>query len=239
MGSVGSTVGGIFNDVGNLFQGSPQQSPQLPGIQNPYGTGQVALDQNQISGLESQLGNLYGFGGGVAYNGQYPIGSLLGQTQQNGTNETNYLNNMFQTQDQDLTSQLTSTDPGSLGGQLQGSFNNNGMLNSGAFNSALANQFGNLAQQQNQEALQAGTGQFQNIQDILNQATQTQAGLGQAGVQNNFNLEDWYNNANQSQQLAQLGANVSTNTGNQQGQNQVLGTLGGLGGKLGGAAILS
>jgi hypothetical protein len=86
---------------------------------------------------------------------------------------------------------------GTAGQQLEGEFNNSGLLNSGAFNQGLANQFLPLQQQLLQGQLGANQG-------IINQGAQTQSGLGQTGLQNELGLQSQGVNTQNSQALAQF-----------------------------------
>ncbi|HEX9504282.1 MAG TPA: hypothetical protein VF974_08280 [Patescibacteria group bacterium] len=144
---------------------------------------------------------------------------------------------------------------GPQGEKFREYFNNLGLLNSGAFNTGLADQFGQIQQNTQNSLLQAkldeqnalqnsaqqgvnalgqfGIGGQSQLQDIQNQGYQTLSGLGQAGLQRQFSLQDFYTNADFQKQLADLQNNRYMSALNQQKQNPWetvgLGFAGGLG----------
>ena len=140
---------------------------------------------------------------------------------------------------QDEISNLTSSDPNAAGAQLQNYYNRLGLLNSGAFNTGLSNAFVPLQQQEDQQLMQAGLGQYSDLRNVLGQQTQSNINLDTAGTQRQFGLEDQTTNNANALQIAQLGANAQTQAAQNQSQNQLTGSLIGAGSTLGSAYLLS
>ena len=115
------------------------------------------------------------------------------QQQQGLTNQ--YVGQLGQLGNQDyqnLTTQLGPT--GQIGQQLAGEYNNLGITpQSGAFQQGLANQYGTLLDQTNQQQASA-----------LGQGYQGQTGLSNLGLQQQFGLEGQQTNANLADSLAQF-----------------------------------
>jgi hypothetical protein len=137
--------------------------------------------------------------------------------QQQGMNQQYIqgLQNLGNQDYQNLTTQLGPT--GQLGQQLSGEFANYGITpQSGAFQSALGNQYGQMMQNVNQQ--QAGA---------LGQGYQGQTGLSNLGLQQQFGLEGQQTNTDLAQNLARF----SQQSGLQQsliggGSNAIAGSAG-------------
>jgi hypothetical protein len=98
-------------------------------------------------------------------------------------------------------------------------------LNSGAFNQGLASQFTPIEQQATTDILNQGQAQYGDLRNIIGNNTNADIGVQTAGLQRQFGNEDWFKNAQQQQQLAQLGVNSQTSLANQQGANDILGSI--------------
>lgn len=118
-----------------------------------------------------------------------------GITNQNMTDINNLYGTMGPQMINNMAQQLGPN--GTAGKTLQGEFNNLGLLDSGAFNVGLANQFLPLQQQLLQ-------GQTSADQGVINQGAQTQSGLGLGGLQRQFGLEDTGTQDQMTQNLAQF-----------------------------------
>lgn len=163
MGSEGAGLAGAGLGTGLTGYGL-SMNPQLQKT-NPLQY--LQGDQTAIQGAQTQQQGMT----------NQALGSLRGLADQNYS---------------DLTTQLGPN--GGLGQQLSGEFANYGITpQSGAFQSALANQYGNLLNQTNSQ--QAG---------IVNQGYQGQTGLSNLGLQQQFGLEGSQTNTDLAQNLAQF-----------------------------------
>lgn len=120
-------------------------------------------------------------------NQQGLIDSLMGKQRGLYDQQNSLLGQQMQSQRDQLMQQLTT---GPEGEAFRQKYNDLGLLQGGAFNTGLANQFGNLASQQQQSILGQGIQQQQGLSDILNQGYGVQSQLGQSGLQRRFGLED-------------------------------------------------
>jgi hypothetical protein len=197
-----------------------QQQQQQQTLQNQAQTQAQTNQQN----TQQQLQQLYG--------------NFMNQTKQNYDTGYQDIAKSLQNQQNQAVQNLTT---GPQGESLREYYNNMGLLNSGAFNQGLANQFGQIQQNTQNNLLQAqldeqnalqgaaqqgvnalgafGTGAEQQLQDIGNQGYQTQSGLGIGGLQRQFSLEDFYNQLNAQTQLQNSQQNAYQNALNQQKQN--------------------
>lgn len=156
-------LGGSLLGLG-LSQDTDVQRPQMPSW---------AQDEQTINaekGSQQQL-----------------IDSLMGKQRGLNDEQNSLLGQRMQAQRDQLMQQMTT---GPEGEAFRQKYNNMGMLNSGAFETGLSNQFGNLASQQQQDILNQQIGQNQGLSNILNQGYQTQSDLGQSGLQRHLGLED-------------------------------------------------
>lgn len=198
----------------NIIGGqNPGDQPKIniPGVTPPDYTG----DKQQITDLTGQLNGLYG-------NQIQGVKDTYAQQQQAEQGQ-------ISKQVQDMISNLTS---GQQGQDLAQHFNSLGLLHSGAFNQGLAQSFAPIEQQATNDILSQNQNQFGDIRSILGQQTGTNVNTDAAGTQRQFGLEDWYNNAMQNRNLAQSGANLQVQTGNQNAQSDLLGNLIGGGAKV-------
>ncbi len=224
---VSNPIATALNPVDSLF-GSPLEKKPAQVLKN-VATGQPFLggapggtnsnipdptapnysgDANQISGLTDQINKLYG-------NQMSGVKDTYGQQQAAEKSQI----------DQSTKDMITNLTTGQQGEGMREQFNNMGILNSGAFNQGLANAFAPIQQQANQDILSQNQQQFGDARNILGQQTQADQGLASGGTQRQFSLEDWYNNAMQNKNLAQSGANVQLQTGNQNANSNLLGSL--------------
>lgn len=224
-GAGGSGLGGaagtgIFgSDMGRFALGGSllglgmAQDTGIPDI-NVQGLGQSRgmIDQEQgrqgnmlSQALARQRGiNQEGMQGQQGLNQGY-----MSQLQGMNDEQNNLMGQRMQSQRDQLLNQLTN---GPEGEAFRQKYNNMGLLNSGAFNTGLANQFGNLASQQQQDilsnqiaqqqALQGAAGQGfqgmsnlqnqggQNLSGLSEQGYQTQSGLSSGGLGREFGLQD-------------------------------------------------
>lgn len=160
-------------------------NPQL-NMQNPMS--ELAPDQQAI---QQQMGTQQGI-------------TNQGMQDQSGLNNQ-YINQLQGLGNQDYQNLTTQLGPnGQLGQQLSGEYNNYGITpQSGAFQQGLANQYGNLLMQNNQQEANAAGQGYQNLSGISQQGTQTQSGLGQTGLQNQLGLESQSVDTSNAQALAQ------------------------------------
>jgi len=108
-------------------------------------------------------------------------------------------------------------------------YNRLGLLNSGAFNDALANRFGDIQQQSDQAILNNGVNFENTLQGILGEGYNNQVSLGQAGLQRQYSLEDEAYQAAVNQVLAKQKDQSATKNSLIQGGGGLLGgILGGL-----------
>lgn len=177
---LGGPAGGMLGgSLGSLLAGNPQ----LAGILGGAGAGGL---------LAGGLGGAAGgglLGAGLGMNTDVGNVNFPNQQQdaQSITDEEDSLRKLFgqqndqygqlaQSQRDNLMRQLTT---GQEGEAFRQKYNNLGLLNSGAFNQGLSNQFGNLAAQQQQDIL------GQNVQQ-----TGQLANLDQSKLSRQFGLED-------------------------------------------------
>lgn len=218
-----------------MIAGQQQQQTQLA----DQARQQTLLDQQNT---QKQLQDLYS--------------EFLGQTKTNYDQQyQDIAKNLGQQQEQNLQGLTT----GPAGAAMRNYYNSLGILDSGAFNSALAtgaqgieqntqNQLlqAQLAEQQAlQSAAQQGTnalgsfgvGAEQQLQDISNQNYGTQSGLGTAGLQRTFGLQDYYQQLQDQKQMADMQNNQYLSMIGGQQQNPWLqagmSVLGGLAGGAG------
>lgn len=200
----------------NIMSGQPLSGDQpninIPGVTPPDYSG----DQQQISGLTDQINKLYG-------NQMSGVQNTYGQQQQAEKAQI----------DQQTKDMITNLTTGPQGEALREKYNGLGLLNSGAFNQGLADSFAPIQQQAQNDILSQNQQQFGDMRNIMGQQTSTDASLASGGTQRQFSLEDWYNNAMQNRNLAQSGANLTVQSGNQNSQNQLLSSL------IGGGATLA
>lgn len=204
MGPFGAILGGTIGSgaLGNMFHGPNNQMPQGP----QWMQDQMALQAE----MQRQQQLNQGF---------------MDQTQQGFTTQNDALKKALDQYRQNAETNLTT---GPEGEQFRQGYNRLGLLDSGAFNQGLANQFGNIQQQSDQAMLGLGVDQENALQGIRQQGYDTQSGLGQAGLERQFGLEDQNYNNSMSQYLAKL-------RGQQDTKNQLIGIGGNLlGGALGG-----
>jgi hypothetical protein len=200
--ALGTAIGG--SELGYGLSMNPQINLQNP--MTELGPDQTAI--NQQMGTQQGITN-------TGLQGQQGLNNQSLQQQQGILGGSlNQLNNVDQNQMQQLTSQLGPN--GSLGQQLSGEFANYGITpQSGAFQEGLANQYGNLAMQQQQQNAnligqgygnQASAAQMgqNDLNSIYGQGVQTQSGLGQTGLQNYLGLESQGVDTQNAQALAQF-----------------------------------
>lgn len=187
-----------------LTAGMPAENVEIPGVPAPNYQG----DQDLLAGLAGQINRAY-------VNQRGATKDLYSQELQAGQG-------LIDQQTKDMISNLTT---GKMGEDLREKYNQMGLLDSGAFNEALAQQFSPIQQQAQQQLLQQNMGQYGDLRDILGSQTESTIGLNTAGTQRQFGLEDWFRNAQLQRALAQAGANLSVQTGNQQAASDVLGSL--------------
>lgn len=111
-----------------------------------------------------------------------------------------------------LKNLLDNLTNGSLGQQFKGSYNNLGILNSGALSEGVGNTIA-----QNQSGIRA---QEQNsLDNIMNSIYGTNSQLGVGGLQRNFSMTDFYNQADLQKQLADMQNNAYMSAINSQKMN--------------------
>lgn len=231
-----------------LVTALPQQAQLNQQITNQQGSQQNLFDQarqtaqSDQANTQKQLQDLYsGFLGTTKTNYDQAYKDIAGNLQQQ----------------QDYNLKDLQSGPG--GTSLKNYYNNLGLMDSGAFNSALATNAQGIeqntqeqllqAQLQEQQALQSaaqqgigalgqfGVGAEQQLQDISNQGLGTLSGLGTGGLQRQFSLEDFYNQATQQRQLADMQNNTYLSAIGQQQMNPWtqlgLGFAGGVGSGIG------
>jgi hypothetical protein len=111
----------------------------------------------------------------------------LAQSQQLATQNQDQLKSVLDTYRQNAYTDLTTGDEGE---QMRQYYNNLGLLNSGAFNQNLGNQFAQIQQNSDLQLMQAGLKEGDTLQGILGQGYQTQSDLQTAGLQRQYGLED-------------------------------------------------
>ena len=152
----------------------------------------------------------------------------LAQSQQLATQNQDQLKSVLDTYRQNAYTDLTT---GQEGEQMRQYYNNLGLLNSGAFNQNLGNQFAQIQQNSDLQLMQAGLKEGDTLQGILGQGYQNQTDLQNAGLQRQYGLED------QAYQGA-LNSVLARRQDEAKNKQSILGGLGqGLG--MGGSAILS
>jgi hypothetical protein len=115
---------------------------------------------------------------------------------------------------------------GKPGEQMREQFNRMGILDSGAFNSELADIIGRQGEQENLSMKELGLNQNQDLQDVMRSAYGQKAGLSNAYLGREFGLQDLN---------AQIAA--QQNALSQQRQDRTSGLLGGGLGAAGGALL--
>lgn len=133
------------------------------------------------------LGNIAGDRAAIDQQGQ-DLRGLYGE-------QNDLLGQRMQSQRDQLMQQLTT---GTEGEAFRQKYNNLGLLNSGAFNQGLSNQFGNLASQQQQDILNQGISQTNSLADLSNSRLSRQFGQEDVGTQ--FNIAQAIQNAQLQQQ---------------------------------------
>lgn len=221
-GNLKGIAGDVFDPVQNALKGVPIIGPALgagqeqpyvtiPGVERP----DEMADSSRITGLSSMINRLYG--------------NQASATKDSYAAQALEQNKLIDKQMNDMITNLTT---GQQGEQLMRKFNQLGLLDSGAFDQGLAEQFTPIQQQAQQAVLQQGLSKYGDLRDILGQQTQSNIGLNTAGTQRAFENEDWYRNAQLQRALAQAGANLSVNTGNQQSATDLFGSLVGGGSRI-------
>jgi hypothetical protein len=127
--------------------------------------------------------------------------------------------------DKQMGDMITNLTTGPQGEALRQKYNNLGILNSGAFNQGLAEQFTPIQQNAQNQVLEQGYQQFGDLRNLAG-----------AGTERQFGLEDWMRNAQQEQALAQYGGNVQEDIAKRQSRSDLVGSLIGAGGQIGGGA---
>lgn len=187
--------------------------PQLPQPTTP-GWGQDQQELQQQMQQQQQM------------NSQF-----MTDTQQRQTDQQAALQKML---DQYRQNAETNLSTGPEGEAFRQQYNNLGLLNSGAFNQGLANQFGQIQQNTDLSLMNQGVQNMNNLQNIAQQGYQTQSDLSSAGLGRQYSLEDAQSGMNNQNSIMQYVLN-------QQRQNALgkgLGTIagGGIGALLGGPA---
>lgn len=169
-GGGGGLGGGLGSALGGSMLGyGMSMDPRVGNVQMP--------DWNQNQGeIQAEQGRQ-----------QQMIDSLMGKTRGLYGEQNDLLGQRMQSERNNLMRQMTT---GPEGEAFRQKYNNMGMLNSGAFETGLANQFGNLAAQQQQDMLNQQIQQTGGLGNILNEGYGVQSGLGQSGLQRQFGLQD-------------------------------------------------
>lgn len=115
------------------------------------------------------------------------IDSLMGRTRGLYDEQNSLLGQRMQNERDNLMRQLTT---GPEGEAFRTKYNSMGLLNSGAFNTGLSDQFANLAGQQQNDILNQQIAQTGGLSNILNQGYGVESGLGLSGLQRQFGLQD-------------------------------------------------
>lgn len=251
----GSLLGlGLAQDTGIPDIQLPSNSADQAAIQRQMQaqrglTGQASQEQQSLNQAAMGQGNdlisqALGRQGGL--NTDY-----MNQLQGIDKTQNDLLGQRMQSQRDQLMNQLTT---GPEGEAFREKYNNLGLLNSGAFNTGLANQFGNLAAQQQQDILNQGIAQqnqlagaagqgYGNLSGLGSQGYQNLQGLGSQGFQN---MSDIANQGNQLQSQLGIGglqrqfgledlgtqANLARNLGQAQQKADLQKTLLGLSGNI-------
>lgn len=111
-----------------------------------------------------------------------------------------------------LKNLLDNLTNGSLGQQFKGSYNNLGILNSGALNEGIGNTIA-----QNQSGIRSQ--EQSQLDNIMNSMYGTNSQLGVGGLQRNFSMTDFYNQADLQRQLADMQNNAYMSAINSQKMN--------------------
>lgn len=195
-GGAGGSMGagsGLFDSAlgGSLLGYGLSMDPSVQGINFPN----QQQDANLINQQQQAQQGIYGQGMDQqrGLNNDY-LSQLMGSF----GSQNNLLDQRMQSQRDNLMRQLTT---GPEGEAFRQKYNNLGLLNSGALSTGLANQFSNLASQQQQDMLGLGIDQqgalqgamgtgYGNLSSLGQQGTGVQSGLGMAGLGRQFGLED-------------------------------------------------
>lgn len=211
LGPIGTAIGGLAGLGGSgpdgLLGGLFPKAPQVPGANVPQ------FGQGDQQALEALMKNQQG-----------QFGQAQTDTSANYADQQKMLQDIINKSRDNF---MTNISTGPQGQAFRGSFNNSGLLDSGAFNQGLASAFAQEQQGTDQALMQQGLGKTNAIQNLIDAGLQNNIGLGQSGLQRQFGLEDASTNNTIQQQIAN--ANLKQKT--QQGNQQFLGNLvgGGLG----------
>ena len=125
--------------------------------------------------------------------------------------------------DKQMSDMITNLTTGPQGESMRQKYNNLGILNSGAFNQGLAEQFTPIQQNAQNQVLEQGYQQFGDLRNLAG-----------AGTERQFGLEDWARNAQQEQLMAQAGMGAQEGMSRRQNRSDLIGSLIGAGGSIGG-----
>lgn len=175
----------------SLLINTKRGNPQMPEAPTMAGGDQAALDA-QMKQQRDLTGQDFSSTQALYTQQQQQLQDLLNKYRQNAE---------------------TSLTTGPEGEAMRQQYNNLGLLNSGAFNDALAQKFAQIQQNSDMSLMN----QSLNTTDILNsinqQGFQTQSDLGQAGLQRQFGLEDQAYQSAMNNYLARIKAkNDRTNS---------------------------
>lgn len=168
---------GVQNDQTNQSLGQVQDLTQQNGTQlqdllNRFLSQQQGF--NQQSQQDQQGLNQGAVGQQQGFNQDY-INQLMGIN----STQNDLLGQRMQSQRDQLMNQLTN---GPEGEAFRQKYNSLGLLNSGAFNTGLSNQFGNLAYQQQQDILNQGINQQNQLASATGQGASALSSLGSQGL---------------------------------------------------------
>ena len=167
IGTGGPIKSGAIGDTASLLKGAfGHAETTLPTTNND-------LDQSELQATEASQ--------------QALTDQDMAQSQQLADQNQAQLKSVLDTYRQNAYTDLTT---GQEGEQMRQYYNNLGLLNSGAFNQNLGNQFAQIQQNSDQQLMTQGLQEGSVLQGILGQGYQTQSDLQTAGLQRQYGLED-------------------------------------------------
>lgn len=214
-----SQVNNLYGDQANQLRNMLQQNRDATmqglntGSENTFNQAQGTLNNlnqgyydqaNQLYGDQAnQLRDIYGQSRTQTMNDLNNANRLALESARNSdtTLNQNYLNQTKalyadqQAQLQKLLDQrrqqaMTDLTTGPGGEEFRRNYNRLGLLNSGAFNQGLSDQFARLQGQESNALLEQGINQTNTLQGILGQGYGNQSNIGMAGLNRNFGAAD-------------------------------------------------